>query len=176
MLNVGGGAGAYEPTDLEVMAAEPSAVMVEQRASGAAPAVRASAEELPFGDDAFDAAMTVFSDHHWAERERGFREMRRVARDRVVIVNADPALADRFWLTTEYLPGFLDLIPEPYRAPGVWAEELERLLGPVTIEPFPIPWDCRDGFYGASGAGPRPTSTPTFAPASRCSRRSIRTR
>lgn len=57
-----------------------------------AAAVQASAEALPFDDHSFDAAMAIFSDHHWADRSAGLREMRRVAR-RVVIFNADPALA-----------------------------------------------------------------------------------
>jgi SAM-dependent methyltransferase len=149
VLDVGGGAGAYEPAGLDAVAVEPSAVMLAQRPEGAAPAVQGVAEELPFGDDSFDAAMAVLSDHHWRDRDRGLREMRRVARERVVLFNADPAAADRFWLTCEYLPGFLELIPEPYRESGYWADELERLLGPLEITPFPLPWDCSDGFYGA---------------------------
>jgi SAM-dependent methyltransferase len=111
--------------------------------------VVASAEELPFPDRSFDAAIAVLSDHHWRDRLRGLRELRRVARQRVVLFNADPAEAERFWLTTEYLPGFLGLIPERYRERGAWAEELARELGQVRVDPVPIPNDCRDGFYGA---------------------------
>ena len=55
----------------------------------------------------------------------------------------------RFWLTRDYLPGFLRLIPEPYRQPGAWAQELAVHLGPVGIEPVSVPHDCEDGFYGA---------------------------
>jgi hypothetical protein len=57
ILNVGAGAGAYEPSDLEVTAVEPSTVMRAQRPPGAAPGVDASAEVLPFPDGSFDAAM-----------------------------------------------------------------------------------------------------------------------
>jgi hypothetical protein len=67
----------------------------------------------------------------------------------VVLFNADPAQAERFWLTREYLPGVLRLIPAPYRRPGAWRRELEELLGPVRLHPVPIPHDCEDGFYGA---------------------------
>ncbi len=149
VLNVGAGAGAYEPPDREVVALEPSPVMIAQRPPGAAPVVRGRAEELPFEDGAFDAVMAVLSDHHWTDRARGFRELRRVARERVVLFNANPEQADLFWLTTEYLPEFLDVIPARYRRPGTWEEELRTALGPLTRTAVPIAHDCLDGFYGA---------------------------
>jgi SAM-dependent methyltransferase len=90
VVNVGAGTGAYEPADLDVVAVEPSETMIAQRAEGAAPIVRAVAEELPFEDGAFDAAMAVLSDHHWSDRSRGIAEMKRVAR-RVVTFTWDPA-------------------------------------------------------------------------------------
>src|ERR671916_1304148 len=65
VVNVGAGAGAYEPRDREVLAVEPSEVMIAQRPPDAARAVRASAEALPLADGAVDAAMSVLSDHHW---------------------------------------------------------------------------------------------------------------
>lgn len=149
VVNVGAGSGSYEPADREVVAVEPSAAMIAQRPGGAPPAVQAGAEELPFPDRSFDAALAVLSDHHWRDRLLGLRELRRVARRRVVLFNADPAEARRFWLTTEYLPGFLRLIPQRYRKPGVWTKELARELGDVRIKQVPIPHDCQDGFYGA---------------------------
>ncbi len=80
ILNVGAGSGAYEPADLEVTAVEPSEVMIAQRPEGAAPVVQGFAEELPFDDQSFDAAMVVLSDHHWRDHDRGLAELRRVAR------------------------------------------------------------------------------------------------
>jgi len=76
--------------DRAVTAVEPSAEMIAQRPTDAAPAVQASAEELPFEDDSFDAAMAIVSDHHWSDRVAGMREMLRVARRRVLVLNADP--------------------------------------------------------------------------------------
>lgn len=155
VLDVGAGAGSYEPAGREVVAVEPSAEMIAQRSPGAAPAIQASAEALPFADDSFDAAMAVFSDHHWQDRAAGLREMRRVARGRVVILNADPGLAESFWLTRDYLPIFAELIPAPYRRAGHWLEELGNLLGPVEAVEVPVPHDCRDGFYQSYWRRPR---------------------
>jgi len=148
VLNVGAGAGAYEPPDRTVLAVEPSAVMLDQRPAHSAPAVQASAESLPFADNSFDAVMAVLSDH-WRDRHQGLRELRRVARRRVVLFNADPAESERFWLTAEYLPGLLDLIPGRYRIASAWQSDLEQSLGPVRLIAAPIPHDCLDGFYGA---------------------------
>jgi SAM-dependent methyltransferase len=155
VLNVGAGTGSYEPADRKLTAVEPSAVMIEQRPPGSAPAIQASAEALPFEDDSFDAAMAIISDHHWGDREAGLRELRRVARDRVLLLNADPAQAERFWLTRDYLDGLSDLITSRYREAGYWREELQRSLGEVELRPVLVPHDCHDGFYQAFWRRPR---------------------
>jgi SAM-dependent methyltransferase len=81
VVNVGAGAGSYEPSDRYVIAIEPSDVMAAQRPSGRAPAIRASAGALPLRDDSVDAAMAMITIHHWdAEQQRGVQELRRVAR------------------------------------------------------------------------------------------------
>jgi SAM-dependent methyltransferase len=149
VVNVGAGTGSYEPGDREVTAVEPSAVMIAQLPAGSAPVLQASAEALPFGDDSVDAAMAIFSDHHWEDRVAGMRELRRIARERVVLINADPALIGDFWLARDYLPGFARIAPETYRERGFWAAELGDLLGAVEIEPIMISADCRDGFCGS---------------------------
>jgi SAM-dependent methyltransferase len=96
VLNVGAGAGSYEPPDRDVLAVEPAQVMRAQRPSGAAPCINASAGALPFPDQSFDAAMAVLSDHHWSDPIAGLLEMPRVAR-RVVIFQWDNAETQRFW-------------------------------------------------------------------------------
>lgn len=149
VLNVGAGAGAYEPRDREVLALEPSEVMIAQRPEGAAPLLRGSAEAIPLRDDSVDAAMAVLSDHHWTQRRAGLSEMRRVACRRVVLFNCDPAEFARFWFSMEYLPGFVGLISPAYREPGYWERELRMLLGQIRVESVPIPHDCVDGFFGA---------------------------
>lgn len=161
VVNVGAGAGAYEPDDRDVLAIEPSATMIDQRPEDAAMAIQATAERLPLLDESVDAAMTVFSDHHWFDRAAGLQELWRVARERVVLVNADPALADAFWFTAEYLPEVHDLIPPRYRAPGAWAAELAELLGPIEQHVLPVPHDCADGFYYAFWRRPEAYLDPT---------------
>src|SRR5262245_38751087 len=67
VLNVGAGTGSYEPTNLAVVALEPSITMVRQRAPGAAPAVCSRAEAIPFPDRAFDCTMATHTLHHWSD-------------------------------------------------------------------------------------------------------------
>ncbi|MFZ0854656.1 MAG: methyltransferase domain-containing protein, partial [Hyphomicrobiaceae bacterium] len=87
IVNVGAGAGSYEPRDRYVLAVEPSDVMAAQRPRELAPAIRATAYCLPLRDDSVDAAMSVLSVHHWDQgQERGVRELRRVATGPVVIL------------------------------------------------------------------------------------------
>jgi SAM-dependent methyltransferase len=144
VVNVGAGTGAYEPADREVVAVEPSETMIAQRPEGSAPVVRAYAEELPFKDDSFDAAMAVLTDHHWADHARGLAELVRVAR-RVVLFSWDPATVLDAWVVRDYFPSAQDLIPDGYR----FAHTLARLGDGARAEPVPIPHDCLDGFFHA---------------------------
>jgi SAM-dependent methyltransferase len=142
VLNVGAGAGSYEPADREVTPVEPSASMRAQRPPGLAPAVDATAEDLPFADGTFDAAMSTFSVHQWSDLEAGLREMRRVTRGPVVILTCDPALLRRFWLTS-YSPEVIDA--EARRYPAVAALRA-GLGGSPEVALVPVPLDCTDGF------------------------------
>lgn len=143
VLNVGAGTGSYEPTDRQVTALEPSAEMIRQRPPEAAKAYQGVAEDLPFADRQFDAAMAVLTVHHWTDFDAGLREMRRVAKDRVVILTFDPE-SDYFWLA-DYIPEIIAL-DQPIM-PRLSA--FEGVLGDVTVEPVAIPRDCTDGFLGA---------------------------
>jgi SAM-dependent methyltransferase len=143
VLNVGAGAGSYEPSDLEVTAVEPSASMRAQRPAQL-PAIDAVAEDLPFADDAFDAAMATFSIHQWADLGAGLREVRRVTRGPLVILTCDPARLDQFWLV-DYAPEVMAAETRRYPSAGA----LRSLLGPIDVRPVPIPLDCSDGFNEA---------------------------
>ena len=145
VLNVGAGAGSYEPVDRQVTPVEPSASMRAQRPAWLDPAVDATAEELPFPDGSFDAAMTTFSVHQWGDLRAGLREVRRVTRGPVVILTCDPGLLRRFWLT-EYAPEVIDT--EARRYPSV-AALADGLGGQVTVTVVPVPLDCTDGFNEA---------------------------
>ena len=131
-------------------AVEPSAEMIAQRPAGAAPAVRASAEALPFADDAFDAAMAVLTVHHWPDREAGLAEMRRVARRRVVIVTFDPGPLRDFWMVRDYFPAIAGL----HAATGSRSLALAAELPAASVEPIPVPRDCSDLFFAALWARP----------------------
>ena len=96
--------------------------------------------------------MAVLTVHHWDEdQERGVREMRRVAREVVVIVTYDPAVSARMWLMADYLPEVAELDRRIFPSP----ERLITWLGGVTrIEPLPIPSDTPDWMLGSFWAHP----------------------
>ncbi len=150
VLNVGAGTGSYEPQDREVTAVEPSTEMIGQRLPGSAPVVQASAEELPFEDRSFDAAMAVLTVHHWADLGAGLAELRRVSRERLVIVTFDPEALTELWIPRDYFPEMLAL----KRRAGATSVALAEQLAGATIEPIPVPRDCTDLFFAALWARP----------------------
>lgn len=145
VLNVGAGAGSYEPSDRTVVAVEPSPVMIEQRPRGAVPAVIAQAERLPFVDRAFDASMAVLTVHHWSDLDQGLAELRRVTRGPVVVLTSDLDALRRWWLIDEYAPEIADDLVQTL--PSV-ARIADR-LGGAEVRPIPVPADCSDAFLMA---------------------------
>jgi SAM-dependent methyltransferase len=145
VLNVGAGAGSYEPEDRYVLAVEPSATMRAQRPRPLTPAIRGLAEALPLDDNAIDASMATLTVHQWADRAAGLREMRRVTRGAVVILTFDPDAFDRFWLF-EYASELAEI--ERRRFPSI-ATICGALGGTTEVRPVPIPLDCTDGFAEA---------------------------
>jgi SAM-dependent methyltransferase len=144
VLNVGAGTGSYEPRDRWLLAVEPSATMRAQRPAGAAPALDASAEALPFDDDTFDAAMACVTIHHWSPAEVGLAELRRVARGPVVVFTFELDALPAWQL--EYLREGVAL--ERPRFPAI-DDVAEALGGRTRVERIPTPGDCVDGFFEA---------------------------
>lgn len=144
VVNVGAGAGSYEPADRWLLAVEPSATMRAQRPAEVAPVIDARAEALPFDDDSVDAAMACVTIHHWDPPEAGLAELRRIARGPVVVFTFD-----------------LDALPawqHDFLAEGLEREKprfgpIERVAtmlgGRTRIEAIPTPGDCVDGFFEA---------------------------
>ena len=143
ILNVGAGTGSYEPADRNVTALEPSKEMIRQRGTAAAPVIQGHAEDLPFDDNSFDASMAILTLHHWADKEKGLKEMRRVTRGPVVLLTYDPSFRG-FWLA-DYIPELVTL--DVKQMPGM--TDYEKWLGPVKTTAVPIPHDCSDGFLCA---------------------------
>ncbi len=143
VLNVGAGAGSYEPADRQVTAIEPSVEMIRQRGASAAPVIQGYAEDLPFDDNSFDASMAILTVHHWADKEKGLKEMRRVTRGQVVVLTFDPSHRG-FWLA-DYIPELVEL--DEVQMPRM--TDYEEWLGSVEISAVPIPHDCTDGFLCA---------------------------
>jgi hypothetical protein len=70
------------------------------------------------------------------------RELRRVARQRVVLLTLDPTLLRAFWLIRDYLPHAVPASQMPI------GEVLDH-LGGGRVTPVLIPSDCHDGFIHA---------------------------
>ncbi len=146
VLNVGAGAGSYEPMDKYVVAVEPSSTMRAQRqAQNKVPALIGYADALPFDDQAFDASMAMITVHHWPDIKKGLRELRRVTKSQVVIMTADPDALDEFW-NAHYFPEIIEV--EKQRYPTI-DFIIESLGGQCEVQKIPIPLDCIDGFQEA---------------------------
>ena len=139
VLNVGAGTGSYEPTDRQVVALEPSSVMIRQRPAGLAPVIQGQAESMPFGTKSFDAVMAVLTVHHWSDRQAGFAELQRVA-ERSAVLTFDPEVHNRMWLM-DYLPEIRDL---PSTS-GLTIEEVVHGVGGGKVTALPVAHDCCDG-------------------------------
>lgn len=152
VVNVGAGAGSYEPRDRHVIAIEPSDVMAAQRPDELVPAIRGFASPLPLRDQTVDAAMAVLTVHHWDDQlEAGVSELRRVARGPVIIVTYDPAVSAMMWLMSDYLPEAAALDHETF--PTI--DQLAGWLGgAVDVEPIPTPHDTPDWTSGSFWAHP----------------------
>lgn len=152
VLNVGAGAGSYEPRDKHVVAVEPSPVMIAQRAPRLPPAIQAGAYPLPLEDDSLDAAMAILTIHHWDEdQQRGVREMRRVARGPVVILTFDAEVSSRMWLMADYLPEVAELDRGIFPTAETIASWLEA---EVSVREVPIARDTQDWTLGSFWAHP----------------------
>ncbi|HEY6556587.1 MAG TPA: methyltransferase domain-containing protein [Polyangiaceae bacterium] len=149
VVNVGAGTGAYEPPDLDVLAVEPSETMIAQRSANSTRVICASAERLPLDDKTFDAAMAVNTVHHWSDVRAGLRELRRVARRRVVVFLRDPQRGAPFWLTRDYLPAL-----DPARRLASIVAAITEELPNVQERAVSLPSDCADGLFTAFWARP----------------------
>ena len=150
VLNIGAGAGSYEPRDREVIAVEPSPVMIAQRPPGAARAIQGVAEDIPLADEGVDATMGVFTMQHWDDVDRGLAEVLRVTRGRVVLLTLDLDVTAEMWLCRDYLPE----IVEHDRGTFPTIAHLESTLPNVRVATIPVPSDCTDGFCVALWSRP----------------------
>ena len=152
VINVGAGAGSYESPHRKVVGVEPSAEMIRQRAPDAAPCVVGRSEALPFVDGAVDACTAFWTVHHWSDQAAVLREMRRVARRRVILMNYLPGTIapEARWLSGVYFPSIARVDETMFPSLPV----CEASLGPCRAVPVLLPADCIDGFLDAYWARP----------------------
>lgn len=146
VLNIGAGSGSYEPDDRYVVPLEPSRVMRSQRRFlNKIPALKGTADSIPFDDKSFDACLALLTVHHWPDIKKGIHEMIRVTSDRIIIMTFDPDDLNIFW-NSEYFPELIEV--EKARYPKL-DFLLNELGGTSRIKTIPIPFDCVDGFQEA---------------------------
>ncbi len=145
ILNVGAGAGSYEPLNRYVVAVEPSATMRRQRPSSLPPALVGTADQLPFDDESFDAAMAVLTIHHWPDLSKGLREVRRVTRGPVIIMTFDPNGTTEFWLK-DYLPEMVEVEKARYPEIHLIKQAVGGECSDISID---VPLNCSDKFQVA---------------------------
>lgn len=142
VLNVGAGAGSYEPRDREVIPVEPSPVMIDQRQPELAPAIQGVAESIPLADQSVDATMGVFTMQHWNDVDQGLAEVMRVTRERIVFMTLDPEVTAEMWLIRDYFPE----IDEVNRKGFPSMDRLRAVLPNLEVETLLVHTDCTDGF------------------------------
>lgn len=143
ILNVGAGMGSYEPDNCEVVAIEPAYEMISKRIDSRAILIQGCAEELPFKDNAFDGSMGILTIHHWSDIVLGLQEMLRVSRD-IIVLFTWIGYGNDFWLE-DYIPEIAGIDENLFPT----LEELDQILGGVSVDTIEIPYDCTDGFMCA---------------------------
>ncbi|HXC45056.1 MAG TPA: methyltransferase domain-containing protein [Solirubrobacteraceae bacterium] len=146
VANVGAGAAEYEPDDRWVLGIEPSRGIVVRQAARLTTPIVGPAEGLPIPPKSVDAAMACLTLHQWADWRVGVQELRRVARQRVVIFTYDPTYAANFWLLRDYLPELGRL--HSNRFPAI-EEQCVATGDELRMQAVPISHDCENGLLAA---------------------------
>ena len=146
VLNVGAGAGSYEPNDRYVVAVEPSMIMRSHRlAQQKVPAIIGTAQSIPFDENSFDVSMAILTLHHWSDWKKGLQEMKRVTKNKILILTFDAELLGNSW-TSYYFPEIFEV--EKKRYPTI-ESIIEELGYKCTVQTIPVPFNCTDGFREA---------------------------
>ena len=159
VLNVGAGAGSYEPTDRPVVGLDPSRVMLAQHRGRRR--IQGVAENLPFHDASFDAAMAVLTVHHWEDLNRGLAELRRVSR-RQVIFTLDPDHRPKLWISHDYVPAIDSMETARFAS----LSDIAKAIDAHTVLNFEIPHNFTDGFQAAFWRRPEMYLDPAIRSAS----------
>lgn len=144
LLNIGAGTGSYEPSNVNLIALEPSAEMIRQRPASASIVIRGRAEELPFQDKTFSHTMTILSLHHWQNCNKAFAEIARVTRRRFVVLTWLPE-SNPFWLTRDYFPEIYEKDRHIFPTINCFYESFKKIEAKKLL----VPANCRDGFMAA---------------------------
>ena len=124
--------------------------MIAQRPPDARPVVMGVAELLPIADRSVDAAMAIFSVHHWRDIAWGVAEMVRVSRKSVVLVTIDAEALASHWMVSDYAPEIFDVHASGFPSISLLREQLPGAMS----TPWLVPTDCTDAFFVALWSRP----------------------
>jgi SAM-dependent methyltransferase len=116
-------------------------VVTTDRSPGMQPDVISPAEHLPFANASFDVVATRVAAHHFDDVEAAVREMARVARDRVLVVDNlfmgdDAERAERLRDPSHVRNYAEDDWRRFLEGAGLEVEEVERFEKPIELEPW----------------------------------------
>jgi len=93
------------------------------------------------------AGLTI---HHWSDRAKGLKEIRRVTRGPIVIMTFDASAPTDFWIF-DYCPEMKAVEQKRY---GALSSIINELPGSSEVISVPVPIDCTDRFQVALYARP----------------------
>ncbi len=117
--------------------------MIAKRKRAKATLIQGFAENMPFRDNGFDVSKGILTIHHWSDIVLGLQEMLRVSKNKIVLFTWI-GYSNVFWLQ-EYIPEIKAIDEKLFPT----LEELDQLLGGISVETIEIPYNCTDGFMCA---------------------------
>lgn len=162
IADIGAGTGNYAidfaKKNYKVFAVEPSESMLDQKKEHANIAwMKSSAEELNLTPCICDGVKATLAVHHFHSTKKAFQNIYSILKPNksLVIFSADPRrISPACWLK-DYFGELIKKSENSYPPTPRVVEELESIFdNEVSIVPFQIPFDIKDGFFYAGWQNP----------------------
>jgi ubiquinone/menaquinone biosynthesis C-methylase UbiE len=170
LADIGAGTGNYAfdlaQRNYQIIAIEPSESMLKQKQEHPnINWIQASAEELNISENICDGVYSTLAIHHFDSRREAFHNIFKILKPNqsFVIFSADPRnISPDCWLK-DYLGELISKSETSYPEISKIVEELEyEFEAEVSIIPFLIPFNIKDGFFYAGWQSPEKYLNPDF--------------